>query len=77
MMRRQEVGVVAQGLAKAANLLAGKYHWVITNVPYLAGENRMRRLRDFCEKHYPEAKNDLATVFLDRCLELCDAWRDL
>ena len=29
------------------------------------------RLRDFCERHYPAAKNDLATVFLDRCLELC------
>ena len=30
-----EAGVVAYGLARAASLLAGKYHWVITNVPYL------------------------------------------
>lgn len=68
---QQEVTVVAQGLAKAAMLLAGKYHWVITNVPYLARGKQVGRLQDFCESHYPAAKNDLATVFLDRCLELC------
>jgi len=68
---QQEAAVVAQGLTKAASLLAGQYHWVITNVPYLARGKQEERLRDFCEKHYPAAKNDLATVFLDRCLELC------
>jgi hypothetical protein len=68
---QQEVAVVAQGLAKAATLLAGRYQWVITNVPYLARGKQNERLRDFCERHYSAAKNDLATVFLDRCLELC------
>ncbi len=68
---QQEAAVVAQGLAKAATLLAGQYQWVITNVPYLARGKQSETLRKFCEKHYPEAKNDLATVFLDRCLELC------
>lgn len=68
---QQEVAVVAQGLAKAATLLAGQYQWVITNVPYLARGKQNERLRDFCERHYSAAKNDLATVFLDRCLELC------
>lgn len=68
---QQEVAVAAQGLAKAATLLAGKYHWVITNVPYLVRGKQNEHLRDFCDKHYPVAKNDLATVFLDRCLEFC------
>ena len=68
---QHEAGVVAQGLAKAAQLLAGQYHWVITNVPYLARGKQGDTLRDFCEKHYPAAKSDLATVFLDRCLQLC------
>ena len=68
---RREVAVVAQGLAKAATLLAGRYQWVITNVPYLARGKQNERLRDFCEEHHSAAKNDLATVFLDRCLELC------
>lgn len=66
-----EMAVVAQGLAKAAILLGDKYHWVMTNVPYLARGKQSDSLRLFCEKHYPEAKNDLATVFLDRCLEFC------
>ena len=68
---QQELAVVAQGLAKAASLLAGRYHWVITNVPYLARGKQSERLKDFCERHYSAAKNDLATVFLERCLELC------
>ncbi|MDL1977099.1 MAG: BREX-1 system adenine-specific DNA-methyltransferase PglX [Deltaproteobacteria bacterium] len=68
---QREAGIAAHGLAEAARLLAGKYHWVITNVPYLARGKQDERLRDFCEKNYPAAKNDLATVFLDRCLELC------
>ena len=31
-----ERAVAAQGMARAAELLADRYHWVITNVPYLA-----------------------------------------
>lgn len=68
---QHEAAVVAQGLAKAATLLADQYQFVVTNVPYLARGKQSDRLRDFCEQHYPEAKNDLATVFLDRCIELC------
>ena len=68
----QEAAVVAQGIAKAANLLAGRYHWVITNVPYLARGKQHDRLRDFCAKHHPTAKNDLATAFLDRCLDFAN-----
>lgn len=66
-----ETSVVAQGLAKAAQLLAGQYSWVVTNVPYLARGKQSDVLRDFCEEHYPAAKNELATVFLERCLGLC------
>ena len=68
---QQEAAVVAHGLAKAAMLLAGQYHWAITNVPYLARGKQNELLRVFCERIYPASKNDLATVFLERCLELC------
>jgi len=68
---QHEAGVVAHGLTEAARLLADKYHWVITNVPYLTRGKQGESLRDFCAKYYKEAKNDLATVFLDRCLEMC------
>ncbi len=68
---QKEASVVAHGLAKAATLLGSKYHWVFTNVPYLTSGKQSDILRKFCEKQYPAAKSDLATVFLDRCLELC------
>lgn len=68
---RLEAGIVAQGLAKAAELLAGQYTWVITNVPYLRRGRQSDTLKDYCEAYYPAGKSDLATVFLDRCLEFC------
>ncbi|MEI8172091.1 MAG: DNA methyltransferase [Deltaproteobacteria bacterium] len=64
-----EIGVAAQGLAKAAHLLAGKYHLVVTNVPYLSRGKQCDKLKDFCETWYGLGKNDLANVFLERCLE--------
>ncbi|MEI6103322.1 MAG: N-6 DNA methylase [Methanothrix sp.] len=70
-LEKVEMGVVAQGIAKAAQMMAMKYHLVLTNVPYLARGKQNEELKEFCEKHYSAAKNDLATVFLDRCLEFC------
>ena len=67
-----EHAVAAQGMARAAELLAGRYHLVTTNVPYLARGRQGETLRAFCQRHYPDAKNDLATVFLKRCLALCE-----
>jgi len=66
---KNEVGITAYGLVKAASLISSKYHWVLTNVPYLGRGNQCEVLQNFCNKHYPISKNDLATVFLDRCLE--------
>lgn len=66
-----ERAVVARGMARAAELLMEQYTLIATNVPYLARGKQGERLRRFCERHYPKAKNDLATVFLVRCTELC------
>ena len=60
----------AQGLLEAAQLLEARYHLVVTKVPYLARGKQSEGLKAYCERHYPEAKNDLANVFLERCLEL-------
>jgi hypothetical protein len=62
--------IAAKGLLDAARLLDGRYNLVVTNVPYLARGKQHDTLKDYCETHYPEAKNDLANVFLERCLEL-------
>lgn len=60
-------GAAAHGVAKAAELLAGTYTLVVTNVPYLVRGRQNEVLRDFCATRYPESKNDLATAFLERC----------
>jgi len=65
-----DLALTARGLLDAAQLLDGRYHLVITNVPYLARSKQTQVLRDFSSQHYPDAKNDLANVFLERCLEL-------
>jgi hypothetical protein len=66
-----ELGVVAQGVAKAAELLAGQFTLVITNVPYLGRGKQDDVLKDYCERAYPSSKADLATCFVERCLEFC------
>jgi len=65
-----DLALTAQGLLEAARLLNRRYHLVITNVPYLARGKQEDALKEYCAKHYPEAKNDLANVFVERCLEL-------
>lgn len=65
-----DLALTARGLLDAARLLDARYHLVVTNVPYLARGKQNDLLRAYCETHYPEAKNDLANVFLERCLEL-------
>jgi hypothetical protein len=69
--QNSEYQTLAQGLSKAASLLNTKYNWVVTNVPYLTSNKQTHTLKLFCEKNYSSAKNDLATVFLERSLSLC------
>ena len=68
---RREAAVAAQGAGEAAALLSGRYHLVATNVPYLGISKQSGELREFVGNRWPAAKNDLATAFLERCLELC------
>ncbi len=67
----RELGVAAHGFAKAARLLAGKYTLVATNVPYLGRGKQSDELKRYCEQRYPDAKADLATCFVERCLAFC------
>ena len=65
-----EMGVAAQGMARAAEILARHFHLVVTNVPYLVFKKQGEILKTFCENSAPDAKMDLATVFVRRCMEL-------
>ena len=66
-----EMAVAAQGLAKAAEILARRFALVITNVPYLGRSKQDDVLATYCEESHPDAKAELATCFVERCLEFC------
>jgi hypothetical protein len=64
--------IAAAGMVKAAELLAGQYTLVVTNVPYLGRLKQHELLREYCDKSHPDAKADLATCFLERSLAFCN-----
>ena len=70
--RNSEMAVTARGVAKAAEILAGQFTLVATNVPYLGRRKQDDVLKDYCEHIHPRAKSDLATCFVERCLDLCE-----
>ncbi len=58
--------VMAAGMARAAEILRGRYTLVTTNVPFVGLGRQSGLLRRFAAKYYSHAKRDLATVFLER-----------
>jgi len=67
-----EIAVTARGLAVAAEILSSKYTLIATNVPFLGRLKQDEKLRRYCENTYPQAKADLATCFVQRCLDFSD-----
>jgi hypothetical protein len=67
-----EMAVTAQGLAKAAEILAGPVTLVATNVPYLTEKRQGDTLKQHIQRLFRDSKADLATAFLSRCIELAD-----
>ena len=68
----EERAIAAQGISYAAEMLSRTYNLVITNVPYLARSKQHDKLKNFCDENYIISKNDIASAFLDRCLQLSD-----
>ena len=66
-----EMAVTARGLAKAAEILAGQFTLVATNVPYLGRGKQDELLQDYCNRVHPDGKADLATCFVERSLNFC------
>jgi len=62
----REAAVAAQGMAKAAEILGSTFTLVATNVPYLGRGEQDAVLAGHCERHFDDAKTDLATCFVRR-----------
>lgn len=64
----REVAVTAQGLAKAADILIGKFTLVTTNVPFLGNRKQNVRLIEYAKRFFKSSKTDLSVTMLDRLL---------
>jgi hypothetical protein len=64
----EATAVAAQGIARAAAILARRYTLVATNVPYLGRAKQDEVLRTHLATRFPLSKQDLATAFLQRAL---------
>lgn len=69
----QATGVAAHGLARAAQLLARRYDLITTNVPYLGRNAHSEALEVWADRHAPDARADLATMFVHRLLSMLNA----
>jgi hypothetical protein len=71
--QRLLAGASAIGLAQVGALLSRRFTLVVTNVPYLSIQRMPDAIADFLTTRYPDSANDLATVFIERCLQLSSA----
>jgi hypothetical protein len=63
-----EMAVAAQGVAKAAEILAGRSVLIVTNVPFLGNRRQGSLLIEFSERYFQRSKVDLSTTMLDRLI---------
>jgi type II restriction/modification system DNA methylase subunit YeeA len=57
-------------ILKQSQLLTLQYDVVITNPPYMGGQNMNEKLSKYVKHHYKESKADLFSVFMERCIKL-------
>ena len=57
-------------ILRQTEMLARKYDCVVTNPPYMGTGGMNEKLKKIIGKKYPDAKSDLMTCFIDRCVEL-------
>jgi hypothetical protein len=67
----RELAIAAQGVLAAFRILASRFTLVTTNVPYLGRGKQDPVLAQYCAEFHSDAKADLATCFVDRCLRFC------
>ena len=63
---RTEIGVVALGITRAAEILTCKFDWIITNVPYLGRSKQNDTIKAFVDQNFPYALQDIGAVFLSK-----------
>ncbi len=65
------LGVSAQGIATATQLLSKRYTLIATNVPFLVRNKQGDTIWQFCERSHPDSRGDLSAAFLSSSLPRC------
>ena len=60
-----------QRLITIGEILAQKYDVVVTNPPYRGIGDVAENLSEYVKRNYPLSKQDLSTVFMERCNSFC------
>ncbi len=55
-------------LLKQALILSQTFDVVVTNPPYMGNKSMNKNLSNYLKKNFPDSKNDLFAVFIERCL---------
>ncbi|MBC2398730.1 BREX-1 system adenine-specific DNA-methyltransferase PglX [Clostridium tetanomorphum] len=66
--RRMLIDVLPM-IIKQAEIMSGKYEVCVTNPPYMGIRSMGDKLANYLRKKYTNTKNDISTVFMDKCIE--------
>lgn len=61
-------------LVKQAEILSSKYNGVITNPPYMGQKSMDNNLKFYVEKKFPNSKNDLFAMFIERAFNFLEKY---
>ena len=73
---KEDISIYKEGtlelllLVQVAQMLAQKYHVVVTNPPYMGISGGNTKLNEYVKKNYSHCKADLFAVFIERCGEM-------
>jgi N-6 DNA Methylase len=67
----KELAISAQGTLTPFRILTAEFTLVATNVPYLGRGKQDSVLAEYSAEFHADAKTDLSTCFVDRCLRFC------
>lgn len=59
-----------QRIIAIGETMARKYEVVLTNPPYMAAAGMNSKLSGYVKKKYPDGKNDMFAVFIEKCIKL-------
>jgi hypothetical protein len=59
---------------RQSEILGGVYHVVVANPPYMGGKGMNGRMAVWAKRFYPDSKNDLFAMFIERGLDLIIAY---